>query len=69
MDTSISQRDLILARQLRLIRPACVPGTNVILDNDARGAWYAIVDVVMSSQGITSPDDVKEFCDAAGVPS
>lgn len=55
------------ANDLRLVRPAVIPGTNAIVDNQLRGAWYALVNDVMRAHSIDGAAQVAEFCDLAGV--
>ena len=56
------------ASHLFAIRPPVVPGTRVVLSNKMREHWYGEVTDTMHKQKVTSPEQVKEFCDLAGVP-
>jgi hypothetical protein len=56
-----------LARALRDIRPATLPGTRVIPDGRLRSAWYEVCSAVSRLQPM-SDADARRFFDIAGVP-
>jgi len=58
----------MLAIELLIDRPTVIAGTRVIADEKLRGEWYALVTKAMHHVGITEREDVKAFCDLAGVP-
>ena len=67
---TLEQQDM--AASLRLIRPDCVPGTNVIPDVHVRLAYYRICRKVAISLGLSNPSvrDPRSqmFYDACGIP-
>ena len=63
---ALSNDLLQVARNLRVIRPPVLPGSNVIADGDQRTAFYAIVYAL--SDGIRDVNDARRFFDVAGIP-
>ena len=56
-----------VASALFINRPETLPGTRVVIDDDARRAWYATVSDAMKRERIPY-GCVDEFCNIAGVP-
>lgn len=57
----------LAAEKLLAKRPVVLPGTRVILNDEAKKSWYAEVTQTMSDVGITGMIAIHEFCDLAGV--
>lgn len=55
------------ARRLLEARPPVLPGTRAILNRPRAIAWYHAVSSAMVAWGVKDPDQVREFCDLAGV--
>ena len=65
----LSTRQRVAAASLLKRRPALVPGTRVVHHDRACELWYELVCSEMRRLGVVDPDQAKEFCDRAGVPS
>jgi hypothetical protein len=65
----LSPTQALIAQELRKGRPAVLPGTNVIVNDVSRVAWYNEVTRLMSYAKVYEPAAVNAFCDLAGVPS
>lgn len=55
------------ARKLRQQRPTVIPGTNVVVDEAQRKAWFHRITAAMKTHNVI-PSDAHAFCDIAGVP-
>ena len=56
-----------IAQSLLICRPSVIPGTRAIIDETARRNWHTKVCETMKREKIVDQNDVKEFCDIAGV--
>lgn len=66
----LTETQVKAAQEMRTLRPAVIPGTNVIPDDAQRRAWYKQVTATMERVGISGLSrDIEEFCNIAGVPS
>jgi hypothetical protein len=65
----LNGRQRVAAASLLKRRPAPVPGTRVIVDDEAYQLWYDLVCSEMQRLGVVDPSLIKEFCDRAGVPN
>lgn len=63
----LTESQLKAARALLECRPAVMPGTRAIKSSAEAGVWHAKVSDAMRAEKILKPNDVQEFCDAAGV--
>lgn len=64
----LNPRQARAAATLRNMRPAVIPGTNVIVSTAARETWYSKVCAAMARTGVTAKHTAL-FCDIAGVPN
>jgi hypothetical protein len=58
----------LVAADLLSKRPAVLPGTRVILNDNERTRYYDEVTKAMQHHGVKTPQAVNTFCDLAGVP-
>jgi hypothetical protein len=58
----------LVAADLLSKRPAVLPGTRVILNDNERTRYYDEVNKAMKHHGIKDSVACNEFCDLAGVP-
>lgn len=66
--STLDQIQTDAAKDLRVIRPAVIQGSNVIPNRAEQLAYFHIVTAVMAHYAITSAAQCQEFCDIAGVP-
>lgn len=66
--SKLSEKQRAKARELFAGRPATIPGTRIIANDEERRQWYARVFDAMEAEGIKRLVEVNEFCDIAGVP-
>ncbi len=64
----MSAHQLEIAQALRLIRPPVLPGSSVIVDDNLRAAWYAVVSECADKLWPNGPAPTM-FYDIAGVPT
>lgn len=65
----LSGRQRVAAASLLKRRPVVQPEAGVILDDSAYNLWYDLVYSEMQRLGVIDPDQVREFCERAGVPA
>ncbi|MGH9626658.1 MAG: hypothetical protein ACRD4G_20285 [Bryobacteraceae bacterium] len=57
------------AQKIRAVRPAVLPGTNVIPGDVNRQTYYELVNRGLENEvDCDKPRDIQEFCDICGVP-
>lgn len=61
---SLTPEQLLLAQQLRAVRPPVVTGTNMVFDPKLRLAWYALVSHHAPKVGAQA----ALFFDECGIP-
>jgi hypothetical protein len=57
----------LAAADLLKQRPAVIPGTRAIINDEARWQFYTRVSDVMEALNVEGQEAVNEFCDLAGI--
>jgi len=65
----LSGRQRVAAASLLKKRDALWAGTRMMPDDPAYRLWYDLVCSEVRRLGVIDPDQIKEFCDRAGVPA